>query len=377
MSGMFTSKSDYVNMSLEERAGWFSKLLLLYLNPLFRKGANADSSNQIELADLGCTSQQDRCQNLHVQFMKQWEYERRLPKQSRSLWYVLWRTVGYNKLFKAIGFYTIYSMSSIGPVLILNALVKHFQGTGRLSQTTLWILVALMFVIPMTGTLFAAHSNITLAHAGIQFRNALIDVIYRKSLKLSPAARQVSSTGQIVNMFSSDTAQLQRFLTFLNNMVLAAPMIAVCLALIYMQVGVATFVGLGLIIVTFPLNAIVFSWLGAVRRLKVFTTDRRVKLMNEILNGIRIIKYYAWEAPFIERISKVREEELILLRKIAMIVAIFFTFLLMAVPTFLPVLVFYTYVKLGNQLDAAKAFTAIALFNLMQFPFVFLPMGKF
>jgi len=41
----------------------------------------------------------------------------------------------------------------------------------------------------------------------------------------------------------------------------------------------------------------------------------------------------------------------------------------------MPVLIFYTYVKLGNQLDATKAFTALALFNLIQFPFVFLPLG--
>jgi ABC-type multidrug transport system fused ATPase/permease subunit len=89
-----------------------------------------------------------------------------------------------------------------------------------------------MFVLPMVGTILAAHSNIVLAHAGVQFRNALIDIIYRKSLKLSPASRQKSSTGQIVNMFSNDTAQMQRFLFFLNNMILAPPVIAVCLFLI-------------------------------------------------------------------------------------------------------------------------------------------------
>jgi ABC-type multidrug transport system fused ATPase/permease subunit len=49
----------------------------------------------------------------------------------------------------------------------------------------------------------------------------------------------------------------------------------------------------------------------------------------------------------------------------------------MAVPIFLPVLIFFTNSKLGNQLTAAKAFTTIALFNLLQFPFIFLPLGHF
>ncbi|RYH11025.1 ATP-binding cassette domain-containing protein, partial [archaeon] len=59
----------------------------------------------------------------------------------------------------------------------------------------------------------------------------------------------------------------------------------------------------------------------------------------------------------------------------AYLIAIVFSLVLQAVPIFMPVLIFFTYVKLGNTLDAAKAFTAISLFNLMQFPFVFLPLG--
>lgn len=363
--------------SLEDQASLLSTVFLFYLNPLFTKGANAtDSSNQVELVDLGPTSKQDRASKLYTEFTKQWEKERLLKPKHRSLWFVLWRTVGYHKLFKAIFLYSLYSASSFGPVLILNALVKHFQGTNKLSTPLLWVLVVLIFVIPMIGSIFSAHSSVELAHVGVQFRNAMVTAIYRKSLRLSPAARQKSSTGQIVNMFSNDTAQLQRFMYFLNNMVVAIPMIIVCLFLIYLQVGVATFVGLALIIVTIPLNGMVFGWLGSVRRQKVLETDKRVKMMNEVLNGIRIIKFYAWEAAFSQRIEALRWVELKLIRKIAYIIAIAFSLVLMAVPTFMPVLIFYTYVKLGNQLDAAKAFTAIALFNLMQFPFLFLPLGE-
>ena len=66
---------------------------------------------------------------------------------------------------------------------------------------------------------------------------------------------------------------------------------------------------------------------------------------------------------------------MLLLKKIAYIVAIAFSLVLTAIPVFMPVLIFFTYVELGNQLDATKAFTALALFNLIQFPFVFLPLG--
>ena len=39
-------------------------------------------------------------------------------------------------------------------------------------------------------------------------------------------------------------------------------------------------------------------------------SDKRVALMNEILNSIRLIKMYAWEEPFIEKIKGLRSVEI-------------------------------------------------------------------
>lgn len=43
--------------------------------------------------------------------------------------------------------------------------------------------------------------------------------------------------------------------------------------------------------------------------------DGRVKLMNEILNGIKILKFYAWEKAFLEQVLGYREKELKTLKK--------------------------------------------------------------
>lgn len=80
--------------------------------------------------------------------------------------------------------------------------------------------------------------------------------------------------------------------------------------------------------------------------------------------------------PFEEKIGIIRLKELEILKQSAYIIAIGFTIILMSAPILQPVLMFYTYVRLGNQLDAAKAFTSLSLFNLMQFPFTFLPFGE-
>eukprot|EP01038_Epipyxis_sp_PR26KG_P009325 gene9325-12563_t len=358
-------------ISYEDNASLLSKFFLFYMNPVFAFGYK----KSLEAHDMGGVAAQDKCSLLYDEFLRHWQAEQKLPKAKRSLWKVLWRTVGYLRLSTAVFYYAIYTALGFGPILILNALVRHFNNTERLSKSVLWVLVALMFIFPMLGSLLSAQSNIIMAHIGIQFRNVLVNMIFRKSLLLSPSTRQVTSTGQIVNMFSNDTAQLQRFILFALNCIIALPTIIVCLALIYQQVGPSTFVGVALIIFLLPLNGVIFGVLNVIRRKKVLVTDIRVKLMNEILNGIRVIKFYAWESAFSKKIIDIRLRELVLLKQLAYVVAVGFTAILMAAPILLPVLTFLTFVRLGNQLDAAIAFTTISLFNTLQLPFAFLPLG--
>ena len=125
-----------------------------------------------------------------------------------------------------------------------------------------------------------------------------------------------------------------------------------------------------------PVNMVVFSIVGKQRRKVLKFSDLRVKMMNEILAGIRIIKFYAWERPMGKEVGGLRGKELEALTKLAYTSAIGFSLILMAAPLIQPILVFLTYVEIQDKpLDAATAFTTVALFNMMRFPFAFLPMG--
>ncbi|CAF1436131.1 unnamed protein product [Rotaria sordida] len=102
--------------------------------------------------------------------------------------------------------------------------------------------------------------------------------------------------------------------------------------------------------------------------------DERIKMMNEILNGIRVLKLYAWKMAFIRSITHIREKELGYIRQKAIIGAIS-----NILWTFTPILVgittFATYVLLSdsNILTADKAFVSLALFNLLRGPLVSFP----
>ena len=47
--------------------------------------------------------------------------------------------------------------------------------------------------------------------------------------------------------------------------------------------------------------------------------DERAKMVNEVLNGIKVVKLYAWEKPMQNQIEEIRERELVLIKKGALV----------------------------------------------------------
>jgi ATP-binding cassette subfamily C (CFTR/MRP) protein 1 len=357
--------------NIEESSSWFSWTFMIYLDKLFSVG----NVRTLELNDLGQISTQDKTELLYEKFTKFYEEESKKPIHKRSLWIPLLKTVGYGKIFVALIFFMISAGVQIGPVLILKRLVRHFEGIQEYTREQVWIMVALLFIFPMVSSLTLAHSNIIMSHGGCQARNTLVNVIYRKSLLVSPYSRQLVGSGKIITMFSDDTNQIRSFFYFMCNSICAPLQIGACLYLIYQEVGVATFVGLGYSIFVVPIGGAAFGYVAKLIREKMTFTDSRVKLMNEILTGIRIIKYYAWEKPFLKKISEIRDIEVQFLYKMGYIFNGVFAVFLLGAPQIQTVLIFFTYISLNHPLDAAVAFTTLTLFGLMMSPFIFLPYG--
>ena len=95
--------------------------------------------------------------------------------------------------------------------------------------------------------------------------------------------------------------------------------------------------------------------------------DKRVKLMNELLGGIRVIKFYGWERHFSSQIEQLRGQELKALkaRKYLDALCVYFW---ATTPVLVAILTFTTFVMMGGTLTAAKVFTCMALFNMLISP---------
>eukprot|EP00978_Attheya_sp_CCMP212_P023150 scaffold70236_cov57-Attheya_sp.AAC.1 len=392
--------------SLEDRAGVVSDWLLSYLTPLLRQGA----SKVLEQEDVGVPSKRDEADLAFALVQVTWKaelqtcdtrnkadrakYDARIDRMSEarrkkakpfrarepSVYKALVAGFGGWKVVFAIFLYIISALLTFIPVLILEDLVKFFEAGGTTDNyqgyMNPWGLVAILAVLPVFVSVLQTRNQVIMAHCAVFVRTAVSTLLYEKSLTVSAGGRARTSTGQVVNMMSNDTTQLQRFLQFVGMTIVAPLQIIVSLVLIYGQVGNATWVGVGFMVFLAPINIVVFSIVGKMRRKVLKYSDLRVKMMNEILNGIRIIKFYAWEKPFAKEVAKLRDAELRALTKMAYVSAIGFSMVLLSAPIIQPILVFLTYINIQDEpLSASTAFTTVALFNIMRFPFAFMPMG--
>lgn len=153
----------------------------------------------------------------------------------------------------------------------------------------------------------------------------------------------------------------------------SALQVVVALVLLVRLLGPApTFVGLALLSVSMPVQGWVIARMKRARERAWAFTDARIKAMSELLSSIKLVKLYAWETAFADRVSRERARELAWIRTAGLLSAANMT-QVTSLPIVLSTTAFVTYALLGNALDAAVVFPAIALFNVLRPPLLILP----
>ena len=93
----------------------------------------------------------------------------------------------------------------------------------------------------------------------------------------------------------------------------AAPIqLAICLALLIYNLGPSAPGRVFPVFLTFltPVQGKIMKTLFSARRKTMVWTDKRAKLLQELLGGMKLIKFFAWENPFLDRISGYRKREM-------------------------------------------------------------------
>ena len=109
-----------------------------------------------------------------------------------------------------------------------------------------------------------------------------------QALRLSNKARRTSTVGEIVNLMSVDAQRLMDLMSYLN-MIWSAPLqIVLSLIFLYLTMGPSIFAGFAVMILMIPVNAAIATWSRRLQVKQMAFKDSRIKLVNELLNGIKV-----------------------------------------------------------------------------------------
>lgn len=84
----------------------------------------------------------------------------------------------------------------------------------------------------------------------------------------------------------------------------------ICLILLLINLGPSALAGFALLVVMTPMNTFAAKRLFAFRLKSMKWTDSRSKSLQEIISGIKVIKFFSWEMPFLKRVTKFRRLEM-------------------------------------------------------------------
>ncbi|XP_026551319.1 multidrug resistance-associated protein 7 isoform X1 [Pseudonaja textilis] len=252
-----------------------------------------------------------------------------------------------------------------GP-LLLNLLVSFMESHQEpLSHGVLYALG--LFASSFLGAILRNQFNYEINKIILTVRTAVISAIYQKALRVKGSSLASFTTGEIVNFMSTDTDRLVNFCFSFHELWSLPFQFAVTLYLLYQQVGIAFLGGLALAVLLVPINKVIANCIMEKNKEMLKHKDIRVKLMTELLGGMRVIKFYAWESHFDARVKACRAKELKSLRAIKYLDAVC-VYLWAALPVVVSIVIFITYVLLGHQLSATKVFTALALVGMLILP---------
>uniref|UniRef100_A0A8B9LSK0 Multidrug resistance-associated protein 1 n=1 Tax=Astyanax mexicanus TaxID=7994 RepID=A0A8B9LSK0_ASTMX len=290
-----------------------------------------------------------------------------------SLFLALCRTFGPYFLVSSIYKIIHDVLMFVGPE-ILRLLIQFVNDSDAPSWHG-YFYTALLFVCTCFQTLILQKYFHVCFVTGMRLRTAIVGAVYRKALVITNAARRTSTVGEIVNLMSVDAQRFMDLITYIN-MIWSAPLqVILALYFLWQNLGPSVLAGVAVMVLMVPVNAVIAMKTKTYQVAQMKSKDNRIKLMNEVLNGIKVLKLYAWELAFKDKVSTIRESELRVLKKAAYLGAIS-TFTWVCAPFLVALSTFAVYVLVDehNVLDAQKAFVSLALFNILRFPLNMLPM---
>ena len=261
-------------------------------------------------------------------------------------------------------------------VELLNVLERFAAGkepvvqAGELSIPYAGFIYATLFLIgEMIRSLCINQFWAYCSEIGTRLRGGLTAMVFRKLTRVQGLAE----TGEVLNLVQNDAERILQACLYSSFVVTTPIMLLVIVLLGQAIIGPAMYIGLLVLLVSLLVQVWIGSKTAQIRVKAIRITDERLNLMGEVLKAAQLIKLYAWEDSFTDKVRRVRHREIAAIKMTAYVKAINIAYAgVLPVFTSLCTFAFHVFV-MDQELTAQQAYAVVGLFNVARFPLSVIP----
>ncbi|XP_062563883.1 ATP-binding cassette sub-family C member 4-like [Armigeres subalbatus] len=342
-----------------QNASFLSRRTFWWLKDIFRAGHRKEITEDL----LYETLPEHRSHQLSDRFDQLWADELQRPQP--RLWRALLRGYGKALLLWGLLFSFLETANRVAQPLFLGGLVSYFSpNQTEISERDAYGYAAGVIVCALIPVVTFHPFILYIFQIGMKLRIGCSCLIYNKSLKLTKSTTASEGlNGKILNLLTNDVSKFDIALAFIHDL-WKGPMESLLLGyFIYMELDFAGLLGMAFLLSFIPLQAWIGKKTATYRMRAAKRTDLRVRFMNEIIQGIQVIKMYTWENSFAKMVEKVRRKEVNAIRGGAFVRATLISFFVVSRVSIFLSLLAYTYT--GNVITARKVFIVTSYYSIL------------
>ncbi|XP_067215777.1 probable multidrug resistance-associated protein lethal(2)03659 isoform X1 [Linepithema humile] len=355
-----------------QNANVFSLITFWWTRKIFWTGYNKD----LEESDLYVTLKQDRTSYLGEIISNAWKKEvdscaKKKNDSTPQLLRVLLRCFGIPFLLIGIAQAVMELFSRLYQPLLLATLLRNFSNNRDEWSNEVYYCAAGMILLSLLDCFIFHYTVHCTLHIGLRMKIACTSLIYQKILKLSNSVLDYeTSVGQMINFLSSDISRLELALWDLHYIWIAPIQVVWITYIIFTEVGWVALVGMAVLLLFIPFQAFMAKKTTPLSFKSAERSDDRLRLMNQIITGLQVIKMCVWEKPFYTLVEKARKREMNVIKQYSILKQLALT-LHCFVPRLCLFVTILTYVLFGNYINPEKVYLVTAYFNVLRSSMLF------
>ncbi|CAG4967832.1 unnamed protein product [Colias eurytheme] len=349
-----------------EKASLLSKICFWYTRHIFLLGRK----RQLTIDDLYRCSPHHRAALNGEKLGAKWKDE--LDKQVRGGNPSLLRAVAWiygPKFFLFnITFAIIDSCIRITIPMCLEAVINYFSPShSGMSDNEAYMYAAGIVGLMLLSAVMTHSMLLFQLESSMLLTRSCSSLIYRKLHHLNLTAGKASEglTGYIVNLLTIDVERFEIAAIYLIDLIRIPVESSIIIYLMYRHVGIPALLGVGFLLLFIPFASYLGKLASKLTEKMTIRTDNRIRLMNEVIQSIEVIKMYTWEKAFAKIIGTARRKELNMIKKITWIYATMFSCSKLNTQIALLITIL-SYIAFGNSITAAQIFVIISYYESLR-----------